>query len=79
VPLDLLDGCRNGYDGVQIVPRFATYVYFNCVTGSTCTSTADECVNDDGATDIQSFGDIEALFDAEASTTTRYMLTGRRS
>ncbi|CAN0399886.1 unnamed protein product [Ectocarpus sp. 12 AP-2014] len=94
----------NGYDGVQIVPRFATYVYFNCVTGSclvneneyirrfvcgctpldpsiadyTCTSTADECVDDDGATDIQSFGDIEALFDAEASTTTRYMLTGRR-
>lgn len=23
-----------GYDGIQIVPRFATYVYFNCVTGS---------------------------------------------
>ncbi|CBJ25807.1 conserved unknown protein [Ectocarpus siliculosus] len=94
----------NGYDGIQIVPRFATYVYFNCVTGSclvneneyirrfvcgctpldpsiadyTCTSTADECVDDDGAPDIQSFGDIEALFDAEASTTTRYMLTGRR-
>lgn len=22
-----------GYDGAQIVPRFATYVYFNCVTG----------------------------------------------
>ncbi|CBJ25803.1 conserved unknown protein [Ectocarpus siliculosus] len=94
----------NGYDGIQIVPRFATYVYFNCVTGDclvkeneyirrfvcectpldpsiadyTCTSTAAECIGTDGATDIQSFGDIEALFDAEASTTTRYMLTGRR-
>ncbi|CAM9520719.1 unnamed protein product, partial [Ectocarpus fasciculatus] len=94
----------NGYDGAQIVPRFATYIYFNCVTGSclvneneyirrfvcectpldpstadyTCTSTAAECVDDDGAPAIQSFGDIEALFDAEASTTTRYMLTGRR-
>ncbi|CAM9641494.1 unnamed protein product, partial [Ectocarpus fasciculatus] len=94
----------NGYDGIQIVPRFATYVYFNCVTGSclvneneyirrfvcgctpldpsiadyTCTSTAAECIGTDGASDIQSFGDIEALFDAEASTTTRYMLTGRR-
>ncbi|CBJ25809.1 conserved unknown protein [Ectocarpus siliculosus] len=95
---------NNGYDGAQIVPRFATFVYFNCVSGSclvneneyirrfvcectpldpsiadyTCTSTADECVDDDGATDIQSLGSIEALFDAEASTTTRYMLTGRR-
>ncbi|CBJ25804.1 conserved unknown protein [Ectocarpus siliculosus] len=95
---------NNGYDGIQIVPRFATYVYFNCVTGSclvneneyirrfvcectpldpsiadySCASTADECIGTDGATDIQSFGDIEALFDAEASTTTRYMLTGRR-
>ncbi|CAM9255649.1 unnamed protein product, partial [Ectocarpus sp. 8 AP-2014] len=95
---------NNGYEGIQIVPRFATYVYFNCVTGDclvkeneyirrfvcectpidpsiadyTCTSTAAECIGTDGATDIQSFGDIEALFDAEASTTTRYMLTGRR-
>ncbi|CAM9095540.1 unnamed protein product [Ectocarpus sp. 6 AP-2014] len=95
---------NNGYDGIQIVPRFATYVYFNCVSGDclvkeneyirrfvcectpldpsiadyTCTSTAAECIGTDGATDIQSFGDIEALFDAEASTTTRYMLTGRR-
>ncbi|CAM9848210.1 unnamed protein product, partial [Ectocarpus fasciculatus] len=95
---------NNGYDGIQIVPRFATYVYFNCVSGSclvneneyirrfvcdctpldpsiadyTCTSTAAECIGTDGATDIQSFGDIEALFDAEAFTTTRYMLTGRR-
>ncbi|CAM9455735.1 unnamed protein product [Ectocarpus sp. 8 AP-2014] len=94
----------NGYDGVQIVPRFATYIYFNCVTGDclvneneyirrfvclctpldpsiadyTCTSTAAECIDSDGAPDIQSFGDIEALFDAEAFTTTRYMLTGRR-
>ena len=44
----------------------------------TCSSTADECVDDDGNTDIQSFGSIEAIFDAEAETTTRYMLTGRR-
>ncbi|CAN0214942.1 unnamed protein product, partial [Scytosiphon promiscuus] len=95
---------NNGYDGAQIVPRFATFVYFNCVTGEClvneneyirrfvcectpldptideyiCTSTADECVDDDGNTEIQSFGSIDALFEAEASTTTRYMLTGRR-
>ncbi|CAM9195752.1 unnamed protein product [Ectocarpus sp. 8 AP-2014] len=92
------------YDGIQIVPRFVTYVYFNCVAGSwlvneneyirrfvcectpldpsiadyNCASTADECIGTDGANDIQSSSDIEALFDAEASTTTRYMLTGRR-
>ncbi|CAN0053457.1 unnamed protein product, partial [Scytosiphon promiscuus] len=94
----------NGYDGAQIVPRFATYVYFNCVSGDclvkeneyirrfvcectpldptideyVCTSTADECVDDDGNTEIQSFGSTEALFEREAATTTRYMLTGRR-
>ncbi|CAB1101161.1 unnamed protein product [Ectocarpus sp. CCAP 1310/34] len=25
---------NNGYDGGQIVPRFATFVYFNCVSGT---------------------------------------------
>ncbi|CAN0428257.1 unnamed protein product [Pylaiella littoralis] len=94
----------NGYDGAQIVPRFATYVYFNCVSGDclikeneyirrfvcdctpldpniaeyTCTSTADECLDDDGKTEIQSFGSIENLFATEAATTTRYLLSGRR-
>lgn len=33
----------------------------------------------DGNTEIQSFGSIEAIFSTEAATTTRYMLTGRRS
>ncbi|CAM9564780.1 unnamed protein product [Pylaiella littoralis] len=94
----------NGYDGAQIVPRFATYVYFNCVTGDclvkendyirrfvcectpldpdiaeyTCTSTAAECVDADGNTAIQSLGSIESIFNTEAATTTRYLLTGRR-
>ncbi|CAM9564896.1 unnamed protein product, partial [Pylaiella littoralis] len=94
----------NGYDGAQIVPRFATYVYFNCVSGDclvkeneyirrsvcectpldpniaeyTCTSTADECLDANNNTEIQSFGSIESLFATEAATTTRYLLTGRR-
>ncbi|CAM9530409.1 unnamed protein product, partial [Ectocarpus sp. 12 AP-2014] len=39
----------------------------------TCASTVAECIGTDGTTNIQSFGDIEAPFDAEASTTTRYI------
>ncbi|CAM9564850.1 unnamed protein product [Pylaiella littoralis] len=94
----------SGYEGAQIVPRFATYVYFNCISGDclvkeneyirrvvcactpldpniadyTCTSTAAECIDDDGNTDIRSFGSIESIFDTEAATTTLYLLTGRR-
>eukprot|EP00903_Cladosiphon_okamuranus_P014195 g13189.t1 len=95
---------RNGFSGAQIVPRYATFVYFNCVTGDclmreneyirrvvcdcepldptvslrSCSSTAAECIDGDGNTDIRSFDNAEAIFDAEAETTTRNMLTGRR-
>jgi len=93
-----------GTDGVsrfQIAPRFATNVYFNCITGKclvdenemirrtvcgcenldpgqpkgSCSSDEDQCTGENG---IQSFGSIDALFDTEAFTTTRSLLSGRR-
>ncbi|CAN0017372.1 unnamed protein product, partial [Ectocarpus sp. 13 AM-2016] len=95
----------NGYAGMQIVPRFATNVYYNCVTGQ-CLIDENEKIRRDvcGCTDlnpanpqgtcsacpsgIQSFNDIassdpsigplEALFQTEERTATRYILTGRR-
>eukprot|EP00904_Undaria_pinnatifida_P003101 jgi/Undpi1/12792/HiC_scaffold_7.g02459.m1 len=86
----------NEYAGFQIVPRFATNVYFNCVTADCLVkenefirrdfcecqeldpSIADNggCNSCDG--DIQSFGSTDALFTAEAQTTSRYILAGHR-
>ncbi|CAM9431410.1 unnamed protein product [Scytosiphon promiscuus] len=84
----------NGFSGFQIVPRYATFVYFNCVTGD-CLVNENEwirrvvcgCSNlnpaEDKGTcsecdDIQSFGSIDALYETEAATTTRQILMGRR-
>ncbi|CAM9115233.1 unnamed protein product [Sphacelaria rigidula] len=94
----------NGHAGMQIVPRYATFVYYNCVTGQclvdeneyirrlTCNcSEPDPTIPDRGTClnvgseygcnsndDIASFGSIDAIYKAEAETTTRYMLMGRR-
>ena len=90
----------SGLAGFQIVPRFATNVYFNCITGD-CLVQENEwirrnvcgCENLDpsiedpgscpvegcsGDNGIQSFGSIDALFDTDAFTTTRSLLSGRR-
>ncbi|CAN0374160.1 unnamed protein product [Pylaiella littoralis] len=85
----------NGFTGFQIVPRFATAVYFNCATGD-CLVTENEylrrvvcgCANLDPALDkgicascdgdIGSFSILADLYAEEATTTSRYLLMGRR-
>ncbi|CAM9819067.1 unnamed protein product, partial [Scytosiphon promiscuus] len=103
----------NGFSDMQIVPRFATNVYFNCVTGKCLVDENEKirrdvcecaeldpsldkgsCSNSDctvdGVTNIQSFNNVaelenpsepkplQALFETEERTTTRYVLSGRR-
>ncbi|CAB1107791.1 unnamed protein product [Ectocarpus sp. CCAP 1310/34] len=97
----------NGLAGFQIVPRFATFVYYNCRTSDClvlenlfirrtvcgCTDvdpgTIDNLNIDDIAgcdfsedslcpNGLQAFGTADALFDVEAETTTRWILSGRR-
>eukprot|EP00904_Undaria_pinnatifida_P003100 jgi/Undpi1/12791/HiC_scaffold_7.g02458.m1 len=83
----------NEYAGFQIVPRFATNVYFNCVTADclvkenefirrdTCEcEELDPSIADNGLCDgdIESFGSTDALFTWEAQTASRYILAGHR-
>ncbi|CBN75521.1 conserved unknown protein [Ectocarpus siliculosus] len=85
---------NNGFSGFQNVPRYPTFVYFNCATGnclvnenefirrSTCGCSNLNPAEDQGSCslcdDIQSFGNVEALYETEAKTTTRQILMGRR-
>ena len=84
----------NGVSGFQIVPRFATNVYFNCQTADCLVQenevirrTSCGCENVDPSQpmgscslcgDIESFGSVDALYDWEAETASRNLLSGRR-
>ncbi|CAM9244706.1 unnamed protein product [Choristocarpus tenellus] len=84
----------NGFAGMTIVPRFATFIYFNCVTAD-CLVQENEwirrkvcgCSNLDPSqdkgtcslcTDIQSFGSMANLIAWEKEATTRQILSGFR-
>ena len=88
---------ENGLAGFQIVPRFASSVYFNCISGdclvkeneyirrTVCgcenldpSQSSGSCPGCTGPLGIESFGSIDALYDAEAFSTTRNLLSGRR-
>ncbi|CAM9194686.1 unnamed protein product, partial [Choristocarpus tenellus] len=84
----------NGYAGATIVPRFATFIYYNCRTPE-CLVQENEwirrvvcgCANLDPSADtgtcslcddIQSFGSLDAIIGWEKEATTRQILGGFR-
>ena len=84
----------NGLAGSQIIPRYSSNVFFNCATADCLVNeqawirrTVCGCSELDPSKpsgscsecdDTQEFGTTEALFEFEAFTTTRNLLSGRR-
>ena len=84
----------NGFAGSQIIPRYASNIFFNCATAdclvqeqawirrNVCGCDNVDPSQDPGecplCTELLEFGSTEALFEFEAETTTRNLLTGRR-
>ncbi|KAG4029800.1 hypothetical protein MFRU_014g00990 [Monilinia fructicola] len=56
----------NGFDGIQIIPRYATRIYYNCDLPD---CTVLEWINTSAGS-----GDINALLEVEKETTTRHLL-----
>ncbi|QSZ30268.1 hypothetical protein DSL72_004790 [Monilinia vaccinii-corymbosi] len=56
----------NGFDGIQIIPRYATRIYYNCDLPD---CTVLEWINTSAGS-----GDINALLGIERDTTTRHLL-----